>query len=400
MSEILGGSSASVTLETNGVANAIQTLLNLIAGGNITLTADGSGGVTITASVSNVPVIVQSAQNSSGSAASLNKPFTSGNVAGNAIVVIAQWANSSTITMGVADSNLNTYSTLRGPDSNGADGASGSRQQIWLATNIAAGANTVTITPSANVAMMLIIIEIQNLSLLSTFDQSNWNDSVTATTSMTSGNITTTQATELLINFGGTESGADTITNGSGWQPIQNTSDVTHAQTLMAQYQVVTNINTFNGSATISPASTWSMGIVSLRAAISSTSPNAAIATFTTGTLATNATQTGTIAMAKTFGLLNVRVSQAARVRLYINAAARTADASRSNQTPPTPGTQHGVLVDLYLDTGDKFTWQMSPAQIGYNWDATQSTSIYYSVTNLGGTGTVQVTLTYIPMES
>ena len=400
MSEILGGSGASVTLETNGVANALQTLLNLIAGGNITLTADGSGGVTITASVSNVPVIVQSAQNSSASAASLNKPFTSGNVAGNAIIVIAQWANSSTITMGVADSNLNSYTSLRGPDSNGADGGSGSRQQIWLASNIAAGANTVTITPSANVKMMLVIIEVQNLSILSTFDQSNWNDSVTATTSLTSGNITTTQATELLINYGGTESAADTITNGSGWQPIQNTSDSPNSQTLMAQYQVVTNINTFNGAATISPASTWGMGIVSLRAAISATSPNAAIATFTTGSLATGGVQTGTIAMAKTFGLLNVRVSQAARVRLYINAAARTADASRSNQTPPVPGTQHGVLIDLYLDTGDKFVWQMSPAQIGFNWDTTQSTSIYYSVTNLGGTGTVQVTLTYIPMES
>ena len=380
--------------------NAIQTLLNLIAGGNITLTADGAGGVTITASVSNTPVIVQSNQNSSGSASSLNKMFTSGNVAGNAIIVIAQWANSSTITMGIADSNVNSYNTLRGPDSNGADGGGGSRQQIWLATNIAAGANTVTITPSANVAMMLIIIEIQNLALLSTFDTSNWNDSVTATTSMTSGNITTTQAVELLINYGGTESGADTITNGAGWQPIQNTSDVPNAQTFMAQYQVVTNINTFNGAATIAPASTWSMGIVSLRAAISSTSPNAAIATFTTSTLANGATQTGTIVMAKTFALLNVRVSQAARLRLYINAAARTADAGRGNQTPPVPGTQSGILADLYLDTSDKFTWQMTPAALGYNWDASQNTNIYYSVTNLGNTGTVQVTMTYIPMES
>lgn len=42
-----GGSSAA--FETNGVSNPIQTLLNLISGTNITLTADGTGGVTIDA---------------------------------------------------------------------------------------------------------------------------------------------------------------------------------------------------------------------------------------------------------------------------------------------------------------------------------------------------------------
>lgn len=43
-----GGS--GVTLETNGVANGSQTLLNLVAGTNITLTDNGSGSITITAS--------------------------------------------------------------------------------------------------------------------------------------------------------------------------------------------------------------------------------------------------------------------------------------------------------------------------------------------------------------
>ena len=39
----------SITLETNGVVNPVQNVENLIAGSNITLTADGSGGTTITA---------------------------------------------------------------------------------------------------------------------------------------------------------------------------------------------------------------------------------------------------------------------------------------------------------------------------------------------------------------
>jgi hypothetical protein len=45
-----GGSGSDITLQTNGVNNTVQTLLNLIAGSGITLTADGAGGVTIAAS--------------------------------------------------------------------------------------------------------------------------------------------------------------------------------------------------------------------------------------------------------------------------------------------------------------------------------------------------------------
>jgi hypothetical protein len=400
MSEILGGSGSSVQFETNGVLNAVQTLLNLISGSNITLTANGSGGVTITASVSSVPVIVQSNENSTGSASSLSKAYTTGNIAGNASIIIAQWSNT-TVTMNVADSNINSYSSLQGPNTNGADGVNGSAQQIWLATDIEAGANTVTITPSANTRMMLIIIEVENLAVLSTFDQANWNDSVTAVTSLSSGAITTTQAVELLIAYGGTQSQSTTITDGTGWQNVQNTSDGTNAQTFFAEYQVVTNTNTFTGLASASPATTYGMGIVSLRSAISSTSPNAAVASFSTGTLSSGSATTGTVTMAKTFALLHVTVSAAARVRLYINSAARTSDVSRSNQIPPTPGTQSGIITDLYLDTSDKWTWQMTPIALGYNWDSTQSTNIYWAVTNIGTSSeNVTVTMTYIPMES
>jgi hypothetical protein len=400
MSEILGGSGSSVQFETNGVLNAIQTLLNLIAGSNITLTANGSGGVTITASVSSVPVVVQSNENSTGSAANLAKAFTSGNIAGNSIIAIAQWSNTAT-TMSVADSNTNSYTSLQGPNTNGADGGGGSAQQIWLATNIEAGANTVTITPSANTRMMLIIVEVENLAVLSTFDQSNWNDSVSAVTSLSSGSITTTQAVELLIAYGGTQSGAVTITDGSGWQNIQNTSDGTNAQTFFSEYQVVTSENTYTGTATSGTATTYGMGVVSLRSAITSSSPNAAIASFSTGSLSSGSSTTGTVTMAKMFALMHVQVSAAARLRLYINSAARTSDSSRSNQVPPTPGTQSGIITDLYLDTSDKWTWQMTPPAIGYNWDATQSTTIYWAVENIGTTSEdITVDLTYVPMES
>ena len=41
------GGGGSIDLQTNGVSNASQTVLNLIEGNNMTLTADGAGGVTL-----------------------------------------------------------------------------------------------------------------------------------------------------------------------------------------------------------------------------------------------------------------------------------------------------------------------------------------------------------------
>lgn len=116
-----------------------------------------------------------------------------------------------------------------------------------------------------------------------------------------------------------------------------------------------------------------------------------------TGVLAPAGINTGTVTLGRVFTLIQVIVSSPARVRLYSTAAARTADLSRSNQVPPTPGTQHGVICDLYLDTTDKLTWNMSPAADGGNLDTPGSTSIYYAITNIStGSTSVSATLTYV----
>ncbi len=52
-----GPPAATIMLETNGALNAIQSLLNLISGANITLTADGAGGVTIAATSGSGPTL-------------------------------------------------------------------------------------------------------------------------------------------------------------------------------------------------------------------------------------------------------------------------------------------------------------------------------------------------------
>jgi hypothetical protein len=51
----------SILLQTNGVSNPVQNVENLIAGANITLTADGAGGTTITSSATaSVPIVFAS----------------------------------------------------------------------------------------------------------------------------------------------------------------------------------------------------------------------------------------------------------------------------------------------------------------------------------------------------
>jgi hypothetical protein len=112
-------------------------------------------------------------------------------------------------------------------------------------------------------------------------------------------------------------------------------------------------------------------------------------------------TQSSSLVLEKAGILLRVQVDRAARVRLYTTAAARDADLTRPNTIPPTPGIEHGVCVDLYLDgINASLDWHLSPVAFYYNGDSTQTTSIYYSVTNLSaGTSTVQVTFTHVQAE-
>jgi hypothetical protein len=133
----------------------------------------------------------------------------------------------------------------------------------------------------------------------------------------------------------------------------------------------------------------------------SSRPPTGTSAAVTTGSLAANASENDTLTMAKMFTAYMITVNYPARVRLYSTAAARTADASRANSVPPVPGTQHGVIADLYLDTSDKYTWLCSPDIPGSNKDGPQSTAIYAAITNLDVTSrAITATIYFVPMES
>src|SRR5208337_2765648 len=123
--------------------------------------------------------------------------------------------------------------------------------------------------------------------------------------------------------------------------------------------------------------------------------------------LAPGAIENSTLTMAKSVSILAVEVSSSARLRLYQTSAARTADANRTNLTPPTPGTPHQVIGDWYLNgnANAPLIFWCSPPTPGQNadglTDGTQTTNIYAAITNLGtGSTAITATIFYVPTES
>ena len=95
--------------------------------------------------------------------------------------------------------------------------------------------------------------------------------------------------------------------------------------------------------------------------------------------------------------MYKINTNAAAWVRFYITDAARTADASRSQGIDPSAGA--GVIAEVI--TAGSETVILSPGVLGYNDDATPTTTIYVAVTNLSGsTRTITVTATLLQLES
>jgi len=126
-------------------------------------------------------------------------------------------------------------------------------------------------------------------------------------------------------------------------------------------------------------------------------SPSRGTVTGTSASLANAATGNIDITGFKGYVLLKIQTDRAAWVRLYTSAAARTADASRTQGTDPGPND--GVIAEA-VTTGAQ-TVVFSPATFGFNDEGTPTTNIPVAVTNnSGSTSTVQVTLTLIQMEA
>ena len=118
-----------------------------------------------------------------------------------------------------------------------------------------------------------------------------------------------------------------------------------------------------------------------------------------TGTLTSGSDTDITITGYKTYSLLKVDIDNPAWVTIYTDTASRTADASRTSDTDPTPGS--GVIAEVYTETAGSSTFLMSPGVIGWNNDGTPSTNIYLKVENTGtGSANITVDLTAVKLEA
>ena len=118
----------------------------------------------------------------------------------------------------------------------------------------------------------------------------------------------------------------------------------------------------------------------------------------TTQSIANNAQDVISITGYKSYALLSIKPSVAAWVTLYTDAAARTADNNRVQGADPAPDA--GVIAEV-ITTAAATEVKMSPGVIGWNNDATPSTTIYARVVNKSGSaGTISVELKVLKLEA
>ena len=97
----------------------------------------------------------------------------------------------------------------------------------------------------------------------------------------------------------------------------------------------------------------------------------------------------------KTYALLSIETSHSAWVTLYDSTQSRTADSSRNETTDPAAGS--GVLAEVI--TSGSTVQKITPASVCFN-SAGANTTYLKIVNKSGGTANVQVTLTFVALES
>ncbi len=200
---------------------SVNTATGLISGtptaaGTSTVTlsatnAGGTGNASLTLTITTV-VIISSAQIAAkaapGSASTLSLSFPANTAAGDLILVAFDY-DTNALPTSVADSQGNVFTEV-GSQLNSPGGA---RSRVYYAKNIKGGADTVTVTLSANSAWLELY-----LSEYSGVDQVNPIDAQIGATgnagAVSSGNATTTVAGDVIYGFCLADS---TCTVGSGF---------------------------------------------------------------------------------------------------------------------------------------------------------------------------------------
>jgi hypothetical protein len=115
-------------------------------------------------------------------------------------------------------------------------------------------------------------------------------------------------------------------------------------------------------------------------------------------TLSAGATENFQITGFKTYMLSKIATSYPAWVRIYTDAASRTADSTRTEGNDPLSGS--GVIAEV-ITTSGALAQLITPGVIGFNNDTITTATVYIAVTNKGTTATaINVTLSLLQLET
>jgi len=192
-------------------------------------------------------------------------------------------------------------------------------------------------------------------------------------------NVTVSGATgEVTINASGGGSGITVQDEGSALSTLATTLNFVGSGVVASGTGATKTITIAGGGGSLASRTTKSATTSSLNAAAS-------------GDLS--------ITAFKAYNLLKIAIDHPAWVRLYVDSASRTSDASRAEGTDPAPGS--GVIAEVLTSTAGASTFLMSPGVIGWNNDGTPSTTVYAKVTNKDSSArAITVTLTLIQAEA
>ena len=220
------------------------------------------------------------------------------------------------------------------------------------------------------------------------------------------GEVNLANSTAGAFNVTNPQSGQILAWNGSEWTNENNSggggggsSAFTHIG-VAADDSAVRLINEgetiqFVGGTGISTTSDAEGTITISADAVSGLSSRASVAG-TTASIADGADDDLDITGYKGYMLYKIQTDGAAWVRIYVNAAKRTADAARTEGQDPGPDA--GVIAEV-ITTGAE-TVIVAPGVIGFNDESPVTNVIPCAVRNkTGSTGTVTVTLTAVEME-
>ena len=272
------------TTSTN--ASGIYTLTGLAVGSrSLTVTAAGFNpgaqtatvyagqttqgvnvGLIAPAAVGGTPQLVQTAGASETAAAtSLTATFPTATTAGNLLVLSAGvWAGSSNHITSITDSGGNTWTNV------GAYFAAGhfSDGEMWYSANAKSDTNVVIHVTTAAMAA-ISVQEFSGVATTTPLDVSLGASTTTASTAPSSGAVTPTAATDLMVGLiaGHNNAQAITVTPAIGYTAqAQQTSGTTGGASVVTGYKVLSaaSAQTFSGSLTT--AVFWASGIAAFKA--------------------------------------------------------------------------------------------------------------------------------------